>query len=268
MKVPQYIFDKVTDLIVNTFTFEKTEGDYIAEEEFSKKEIVSKVSGGYHPIQISELHNRIVAPSRIEGTLRKYFLPCALVHADPQEAPEVSPEWLPSIFFGFSSGYCPNGIFAALVADLLHMKQGLAFQWEFYVSRNQICFSIGPFLDRFRFTVSSDHVRIDVLLSDVPVHNHMLSEICNHVMQRISSSLSDVIARLNYDVGKVVHQLAFLGPLSTCIQSFHLAYVRFNKNAPCALKCSFLKNRPAELPVNYNIWFDEVSYYIYFFCTN
>ena len=116
--------------------------------------------------------------------------------------------------------------------------------------------------------MSSDHVRIDVLLSDVPVHNHMLSEICNHVMQRISSSLSDVIARLNYDVGKVVHQLAFLGPLSTCIQSFHLAYVRFNKNAPCALKCSFLKNRPAELPVNYNIWFDEVSYYIYFFYTN
>ena len=74
MKVPQYIFDKVTDLIVNTFTFEKTEGDYIAEEEFSKKEIFSKVSGGYHPIQISELHNRIVAPLRIEGTLRNLVL--------------------------------------------------------------------------------------------------------------------------------------------------------------------------------------------------
>ena len=44
-------------------------------------------------------HLHIVAPLT-EGTLRKYFLPYALVHVDPQEAPELAPEWLPSIFFG------------------------------------------------------------------------------------------------------------------------------------------------------------------------
>ena len=271
VKDPQYIFDKVTDLIVNTFTFEKTGGDMVVEEEFSKKGIFSiesfeRLTSDSDLMSSSELiklfeHLRIVAPSRIAGTLRKYFLPCALVHVDPQEAPEVSPEWLPSIFFGFSSGYCPNGIFAALVADLLHMKQGLAFQWEFRedkIFRNQICFSIGPFLDRFRFTVSSDHVGVNILPSDISLH--ILSKISNHVRQQISSSLSDVIARLNYDAGRVVHRLAFRCPLSTCTRNFHLAYVRFNQNVPCALECSYLKNKVTEIPTNCNVWLDEVSF--------
>ena len=271
VKDPQYIFDKVTDLIVNTFTFEKTGGDMVVKEEFSKKGIFSiesfeRLTSDSDLMSSSELiklfeHLRIVAPLRIAGTLRKYFLPCALVHVDPQEAPEVSPEWLPSIFFGFSSGYCPNGIFAALVADLLHMKQGLAFQWEFRedkIFRNQICFSIGPFLDRFRFTVSSDHVSVNILPSDISLH--ILSKISNHVREQISSSLSDVIARLNYDAGRVVHRLAFRCPLSTCTRNFHLAYVRFNQNVPCALECSYLENKVTEIPTNCNVWLDEVSF--------
>ena len=141
VKDPQYIFDKVTDLIVNTFTFEKTGGDMVVKEEFTKKGIFSvdsfkELSSDSDFMSSSQLiklfeHLRIVAPLRKEDVPRKYFLPCALVHVDTQEAPEVSPEWLPSIFFGFSSGYCPNGIFAAFVADLLHFKQRLAFQWEF-----------------------------------------------------------------------------------------------------------------------------------------
>ena len=273
VKDPQYIFDKVTDLIVNTFTFEKTGGDMVVKEEFTKKGIFSvdsfkELSSDSDFMSSSQLiklfeHLRIVAPLRKEDVPRKYFLPCALVHVDPQEAPEVSPEWLPSIFFGFSSGYCPNGIFAAFVADLLHFKQRLAFQWEFRedtIFRNQICFSIGPFLDRFRFTVSSDHISVDVLPSDVSQRkDHMLSKICNHVRQRISSSLSDVITRLNYDVRKVVHQLAFQCPLSTCTQNFHLAYIRFDRNEPCALECSYLKNKATALPINCNIWFNKVS---------
>ena len=273
VKDPQYIFDKVTDLIVNTFTFEKTGGDMAVKEEFSKKGIFSiesfkRLASDSDLMSSSELiklfeHLRIVAPLRTEGTPMKYFLPCALVHVDPQEAPELAPEWLPSIFFGFSSGYCPNGIFPALVADLLCMKTGLAFKWEFredQIFRNQICISVGPFLDRFRFTVSSDHINVDILPSDISLRkNHTLSKVCNHVWQQISNSLSDVIARLNYDVGKVAHRLAFQCPLSTCTRSFHLAYVRFNDNIPCALECSYLKNKATEVPENCNIWFDEVS---------
>ena len=274
VKDPQYIFDKVTDLIVNTFTFEKTGGDMVVKEEFSKKGIFSiesfeRLTSDSDLMSSSELiklfeHLRIVAPLRTEGTPMKYFLPCALVHVDPQEAPELAPEWLPSIFFGFSSGYCPNGIFAALVADLLHMKTGLAFKWKFredQIFRNQICISVGPFLDRFRFTVSSDHISVDILPSDISLRkNHTLSKVCNHVWQQISNSLSDVIARLNYDLGKVAHRLAFQCPLSTCTRrSFHLAYVHFDGNIPCALECSYLKNKATEVPEKCNIWFDEVS---------
>ena len=90
IKEPQYIFDKVTEMIVYTFTFEAV-GAFIREE-FLKKGIIpvdtfQKISLEsdvltHDKFAILMEHLNIITPIEENGKVTKYFAPCALAHAD------------------------------------------------------------------------------------------------------------------------------------------------------------------------------------------
>ena len=263
---PQYIFDRITDLITNTFIFDKIRGDMRIKDEFSKKGIFSvesfeklSCSDDLSSSQLIKLfeHLHIIAPveKSPDGVIKKYFLPCALSRLDSKDTPaaEVSSQSHPSLFFLFGCGYSPYGLFGALVTDLFHPSPDSEFEWTFEndeIFRNQICFSVGPLSDKFQFTVALNHICIDVL-RESNQKKPALSKICDHVRQHIENSLSDMISVLNYTIDP---EEAFQCP----IHSSHLAYIRFFQNRPLALKCS-IQNKTTEFPAKCSIWFDEVS---------
>ena len=263
---PQYIFDKMEDLIMNTFTFEKLHGNMHSREKFVKKGIFStqNFKNSDDVISSSQLlkllkHLCIVVPL---GNGGEYFFPCALVRRDNQENPAAAAaadsQCHPSLFFTFSCGFCPYGLFGPLVADFFHPGPDLDFEWEFKqneIFRNQICFSVGPFLDKFQFTVASNHVSIDILPEHVSERKKpTIHEICDHVRLHTESSLSNVIHMLNYNIDL---KQAFYCPIQNCCRS-HFAYVRFFKKVPWALECS-VNYKTSNFPEECEIWFDKVS---------
>lgn len=274
-KNPQHIFDIVNHLILSTFTHENLAGVMSVQEELVKKGIFSleilqdlllnhetlpadNILSVDQIIKLLEYH-LIVAPIREDGVITKYFLPCALVHADFQSCPEPAPHWLPSLLFTFSSGYCPIGLFGAMVATLLHRSAEVNKEWTFEelkIFRNQICFSVGPCTDQFRFTVTSTFIRVDVLPYKRSYRKASLASVCCHVKKRISEALDEVPSKINYDKQKTRHMLAFQCTDTKCPRAVHAANVIEYKGEPSVMKCS-ITHRGIELPEGHQIWFDE-----------
>ena len=115
-------------------------------------------------------HLHIIAPlEEEEDGERKYFMPCVLAHTRPVEPATTRFKRAyraikaffvpsnPSLLIGFNCGYCPKGLFAALVVYLLaNTKWRLQRERIF---RNQISFSVGPY-DTMSITVQPKFLEI------------------------------------------------------------------------------------------------------------
>ena len=132
IKEPQYIFDKVTELIIQTFTFDNV--GPLDHEKFLKlglftSEVFNKCITTHDPdtlhgdkLAILLKHLDVIAPIEEDGTIVKYFAPIALSHAElpPNSLLE---EAIPSIRIVFGSGFCPKGMFGALLVNLLKQQK-------------------------------------------------------------------------------------------------------------------------------------------------
>lgn len=265
-KDPQFLYDSVSDLVIHTFTFEKTRGDKVAVDDFSKKGIFTLTSlkiltadktnllSSSQLIKLLE-HLRIVAPLQED----RYFLPCSLVHADIQR--NSSTPSFPSFVVAFECGYCPKGLFGALIADLLQSNVKGCYEWKFkedHIFRNLICFAVGPYLDKFQFSLAPTHITIDVFPTEIGSRSPSLASMCHHVQQHFSRSIVRITERLNYNVKKAAHQLAFLCPSTTCHTASHPAIISFNKKVPCVLDCPYSR-QTLPLPEGCEVWFSTVS---------
>ena len=266
-KEPQYIFDKVTELIVDTFTFEHGTAPYELEE-FSKKGIfladaVRKSSTESDTLtgeRFGDLleHLHIVAPIKEGGKVVKYFAPVALTHADlpPDTQPE---EVIPSVYVVFESGFCPKGMFGALVVDLLKTEKQSNFEWtlkEDKIYRDQICLAVGPY-DSFRFSLSPTYIKISLSTTISHDREVCLGAVCCDVRSEIESSIHNVTEALHY-TQRASHSLAFACPEPPPHDQSHAATVNFLQGKPCTLTCPLTKTTHC-LPCGGMIWFDEVG---------
>ena len=284
---PQVLFDMITDLVVETFTFDKA--DPVVREDFKKKgifpfSIFERISGSSgHLLTPSRLvnlleHLHIIAPLEEEGE-KKYFMPCVLSHAQPAEAisgisGEQSAEPSSnssSLLIGFRCGYCPKGLFAALVVYLLANKRS-PFQWRLQCDRifkDQISFSVGPY-DTVSITVQPKYFEI----SCTPKLSHdrcfPLTTMCAEVRRCIKTGISKVTSSLHYT--QDTHYLAFYCPGHH--QSSHsmephpaeiidmygniLSMATPDDIVPCTLQCGLAKERAFKLPPGHERWFTKV----------
>ena len=124
---PQFLFDKVTELIVSTFTFEKVGQQEM--EQFKHKGVFSldKLDEVSHQGQSSTIMStsqfgkllerlRIVAPLKVDNEI-KYFLPCVLAHACESSSCHDTP--VPTLLISFQCGYIPQGVAGALIKYLI-----------------------------------------------------------------------------------------------------------------------------------------------------
>ena len=280
---PQILFDMNTDLVVETFTFDKA--DPAIREYFKRKGIFpfstfERISGSSEQlltpsrlVRILE-HLLIIAPlEEGEGGERRYFMPCVLAHTKPPESwftrafkairAFFSPSY-PSLLIGFRCGYCPKGLFAALVVYLLANTKS-DFQWRLQrdrIFRDQISFLVGPY-DTVTITVQPKFLEITCTPtpSESTRNRHFPpATTCGEVRRYIESGIREVTSALHY-TRDAAHYLAFYCPgdhRGSDPREPHPAEINFHGEVPCTLGCDLAEERTFRLPPGHERWFTEV----------
>ena len=173
---PQLLFDKITELISTTFTFEQV-GPYDARQ-FREtgifplhtiEEITARSSEHLSSAKFVKLleHLHIIAPIRGKsGEVKNYFMPCVLSHAAHKGSiREGGSIKIPPLFITFRCGYCPKGVFSALIVHLMSKyNNGRAkITWQLNedkLSRDQVCFNVGRALHTVSITTHCTHLEV------------------------------------------------------------------------------------------------------------
>ena len=129
---PQVLFDIVTDIIVNTFSFgkrihKKSEHDrFRLSGRFTKYHLEQCKVVKDNLLSVEQViavlgHLVIIAPVGInESNEQEYFLPCVLVHASLPSTPLSQSDCdIPPLLITFKCHYTPRGIFSSLIAKIL-----------------------------------------------------------------------------------------------------------------------------------------------------
>ena len=270
IKDPQYIFDVITDLIVATFTFDRS--GKVLHEQFTKKgifplDVFEKLARSTEFLPPSKLvtllqHLNIIALLKKDGASRQYFMPCALAHSENSKSTTTtSTLHIPPLLIVFKSGYCPKGLFGALVVYLLQNKMNSKLEWELEqdkIFRDQICLSIGPY-DSFQLKVHPAFLSIELsAFSGASKRRCSIASICSEVQRCISSAINEVSETLHCS-RKAEFSVGFFCPENADIdQSPHPATVKFLHGQPCNLRCTLTRKRLC-LPDGSLVWFGEVG---------
>ena len=266
------------DLVVETFTFDKT--DPVVWEDFKSKGIFpfstfERISRSSDDLLTPELlvklleHLHIIAPLQEDTKERRYFMPCILAHAKPAQTTQRICEQSqnnPSLLVSFKCGFCPKGLFAALVVYLLAKTKG-DFQWRLQTDRifkNQISFSVGSY-DTVSITVQPNFFKISchTSASSELSHNRQfpLAKTCGIVRHCIEKGIHKVTSALHYESDATRHYLTFYCPgihQGSDPSERHPAEIMFHNNKPSGLRCELAEGEPFELPPGYEQWFTEV----------
>ena len=192
VKDPQVLFDKVTELIIETFS--KT-GSLTTKEKKNLKEkgifslsVFKNATKGDDKISSEKylgllVHLRIVAQFTTDNE-EKIFIPCILNHVP--EGKMVSSSSTISSFIKFPSQHCPKGIFGVLVTQIMNPESDI---------RNDFCdikFHLeeeGIFRDQVTFTV--EHCGIKHGIMSIKMHPSNFEIIFDPFSSTPSSSSSD-----------------------------------------------------------------------------
>ena len=273
IKDPQYVFDMITDLIVTTFTFHRT--DPAVHEQFTKKGIFSlnvlmKMARSTEVLPPSKLvtllqHLNIIAELKMDDGFTQYFMPCVLAHSKGSQSAITStaPSPIPPLLVTFESGYCPKGLFGALVVYLLQNKMKSKLEWRLEqdeIFRDQICLSVGPY-DTFQLKVFPAFLFIKHCVSSgASMRKISLPTVCSEVRQCINCAIGKVCEALHF-YQKGAYSFGFFCPEAVGTDQFsHPAIVKFlgvDSVEPCNLTC-LVTHKRFDLPGGYEYWFNEV----------
>ena len=282
---PQVIFDKITTLISRTFKFEETP-DVYASNEFKEKgifpaRIIDEISSrSNEPLSEKQLvvlltHLRIIAPiydEEEQESASHYLLSCVLSHAKvlPEEScalgkrcrkrrRPVSLEYpesrIPSLCILFQCGYCPKGIFGAVIADLMKIRDG-ALRWRLKrdaIYRNQVTFHVGREYHLVKLSFFCKFLEVEISSENNSAKFKQLesdSKICSKIRLELERSLISVCRMLRYGRGARF----FFGFYSSCCNDSTPA--KCDEEDPVVMLCDQCGSI-AHLQDNHRFWFSE-----------
>ena len=158
---PQILFDKITDLIKETFVGKNANENEI--EEFRQKGIISLTVMKRISERSSKevelpftwltklLNHRRLAALFKDQYGEKFFFPSALCHVSKVPDPSVKatpPNTPPKALIAFETGFCPRGIAGALIKCLMTNEMNSRKEWYLLphkIFRNQVSFNIGAY---------------------------------------------------------------------------------------------------------------------------
>ena len=269
IKDPQYVFDMITNLIVATFTFDSAAPALC--EQFTKRgifplDVFEKLARSTEFLPPSKLvallqHLNIVALLKKDGVSSEYFIPCVLTHSEdsPSTVTSATSSGVPPLLITFESGYCPRGLFGALVVYLLQNKMMSEFEWgleQDNIFRDQIYLSVGPY-DSFQLRVLPAFLSIELCTSTGASPRKLtLASVCCEVQRCINTGIGKVSETLHCSQ-KAAHSFGFFCTEIDTDQPSHPATVNFYRGEPCNMKCSV--HGRFDLPKGYQVWFHEVG---------
>ena len=263
---PQLLFDRVTELIIHTFTFKqagkRTMDDFkkgiFTFSDFERITDKGKQDPLLSPTRFLQLleHLLITAPFKSDGEL-KYFLPCAISHVDkPGDETLSSPYSIPPLVVSFACGYCPMGIASALIAYLMRkVRNNIQCGWKLLIDevyRNQVTFLIEQSCDRVVLKSYPTHLEI-TCLPDPDDSKRCLCSIrdtCIEIKNSLKMGIKKVCSSINY-IHTAEYAFTFYCQAPACKQmspSPHPAKLLSSK-----LLCP-KRNRSCSLPNGHEIW--------------
>ena len=265
---PQIIFDKITDLICSTFTFETT-GRY-SEEEFQKTGIfplheIERLTATsdelFTPVQVIKLleYLHIIAPIRDERGIVQYFMPCVLTHATPVPKDTSADQLIPPLLVTFRCGYCPKGLFSALVVYLLSSDKIRGSAWQLKkdeMARGQVTFYAGEESNIITITTRVTHLEVSVQPTHIfgRQYGRNFHTVCSTIRESVDEGIVTVCKTLRYSCD-AQFTFAFNCQQTSCTASKRHAAIR-EENKPLVLKCS--KTGSVEgLSPYHRLWFGK-----------
>ena len=264
---PQFLFNKVTELIVDTFTFEKVGKSKM--EEFKYNGIFSveefelinvKNQSEITSSQFGKLlvHLQIAAPFEITETgEKKLFLPCVLAHAktSTENSPLFTP--VPPLLIVFNCGYILKGVPGALITYLMTNEMESSTEWVLLtdeIYRDQISFGVGPY-DTIVIKIFPTHFEINCIpdLQFTDNRTSPIEETCDEVLKAINVGIPQMLKDLNYIKGQ--HMLTFQCTCTSpnCKLKHKTQLLMDKSGCSCTLFCQITKKR-LRLPENSYYW--------------
>jgi GTPase SAR1 family protein len=254
---PQLLFDRITDLIVKTFTFEKA-GKLLCDE-FKKKGIFSfqefeRICATTSDPLLThscffELlkHLRIVVPF-LDG--KKLFIPCVLAHADLVLYPPKQHSAVPTLAMVFDCGYCPKGVTGATIKFLMTNEMKSEYNWLLQpdqIYRDQVSFLVGPNL--ITLCLYPTHFEIIYAPSTKTAEAVCsIQDTCREVCQSVKLAIETVSKDLNLTCNCTTTFYC-----SLC--KSHIAELVQHKGILCHLLCKET-NQVCDFPSGYHYWLE------------
>lgn len=212
IRQPQILFDMVTTLIVETFTFENVR--QLRSNEFKKKGIFSKedfirlYSKGKHSNSLLSPENflhlleelRIVALFEQEGK-EKCFIPCVLAHCEESRSKTLCNTCdVPPLLIKFDSGYCPKGLPASLIVCLLtktEKNRKSELKWKLMTNeifRDQVTFRVNSY-DILCLKIHAKYLEIAFSCTNPVkcIYNEVHESICYSVRIEIQEDIDEIL---------------------------------------------------------------------------
>ena len=270
---PRILFNKISELVIETFIFPKVSNPYACDQ-FVKKgfflqsdieNISQKTEDLLTANRLVDLlkYLYIIAPIHNDGEEAKFFMPCILHHAEAScPVFEMTTDYsIPPLLVCFHCGYCPKGLFPALVAYLLNNRMESKYPWilqDNKIYKNKVFFSIRPLPYTVSMKVVPSYIEICISKDFVEDESpHSQYEVCNNVVTSIRRGIEQVISHLRYITG---HYFAFYCNCrcTYCTVEFHGAKFDFGDQSPRSLWCLCCQ-KAVKPPNGCDFWFPKVS---------
>ena len=261
---PQHLFDRVSCLVEKTFIFEKTSVEKCIDEFkrgiFKRKDYYRLTKDSRSSKLTSDMllklleHLKIVMP--LSGS-EKYFMPCAIAHVDKAQPATIdqSCTTIPPLLITFKSGYCPKGLFGALVACIANEEVAnctLNLD-EAKIYRDQICFTIGRY--NLQLKVNPTYICIEIIPDNPDIALSILSTLCNSVRKLIFNNIKIACGRLHYS-DDANRRLSFECNQCGELEKFHAAVLREDQDN--CFYC-FRAEKVVDIKKECYIWLPQVS---------
>ena len=269
VKEPQVLFNKVTDLIIRTFSCKALIGK---EQRYFQKGILTAsvfkmVTGSDDQITCEEflkllVHLRIITPypSTTPGSKEKrYFIPCVLNHVQESSEEELHTDILP-LSVQFQCSHCPKGLFGVLVTHLMtpesdgepddsHISFALN---EKKIFKDQVSFNVCCYADEDELCLKMlpSHLEVKFFPSQSDSRDLSLGEVCSSIRQVIETSIHKSLEDLHYDKQNVKPMMCF-----RCELCSELHRVKKGKDH-CKVFCK-ATHRNSRIAEQGRVWYNE-----------
>ena len=271
VKESQVLFNKVTEVIVKTFSSEALTMKEL--QDFRKgiltasvlQSVVSKADKFSCQDFLKLLvHLRIITPypSTTPGDQEeRYFIPCVLNHIHESSKEELHTDILP-LSVQFQCSHCPKGLFGVLVTHLMTPRSdrkpasNVSFALiQDKIFKDQVSFDVCCYTDEDELClkVFLSHMEVKFFPSHDDNRHQSIGEVCSSVRRVIETSILRSLDDLNYGKDKVKPTMCF-----RCEHCFELHQVKEGPSY-CKMKCRKAHTN-SRLPLRARCWYNEGRY--------